>query len=66
MAEAMEVLPWVFVAFLSGVILTLFIQSQAAAPAIASSPLVSTAALPSSLIVQRDELGRIIGIQGVA
>ncbi len=61
MADAMDVIPWVFVAFLGGVFLTLFIQSQAAAPL--SSPLVSAVA-PSNILIQRDELGRIVGIQG--
>ena len=54
-ADAMEVLPWVFIAFLGGVILTLFIQQQATA-----SPLGS----PASISVLRDELGRIVSIQG--
>ena len=60
MADANEVLPWVFMSLLLGAFLAWFFMSQQQAT-VFSSPV---AGVPN-LVVQRDTSGRIVAIQGV-
>lgn len=58
MADAMEVLPWVFAAFFTGVFLTLFLLQQPLAAPLATSGRAATVS------ILRDEYGRIVGLTG--